>query len=637
MHLGIRDKGIAMILALMTMVLLAGIGTLLFARTVNEMRHSADDVGIVQTLLLARGGANLGGSLLGRAIRDELNAIVNVRSSTTDCWSFGTGNCGGDAPTVSSVVDQLSGSNSVASILQARVDELLCSNPITAVGDGTVEIRVYVTEQACGQGLPSGVSLPSGRFISGEARPAPQDYAIPFVLVSEGVLGPYRRNVVLQGEYQFTVGRVTFARYALFTSHHRIQSGNRNTGAIWFTTDTMFDGPVHTNEHFRFANQPWFGHMVTSAGCYTDRRETFFNPVSGAVEERCSNNPTAGAYFYNDPDRLRTGLSAQPSFGGHTPDLAGGVDWGASFVPLPTNSFEQQELAKTSGIYFGDNVNLQSLKFWAADNNGNELAGGATGRNAVYQYVEGVSGTTTRTFRFDATGALEELDRTVNPNVWREALNTSGVPISRFNGVVYVDGSTERFHGPARRTGSIDSAPPAIAHFAQMTLAATRYVRITSDIKYEDPPCTGAPRRVDGAVVRATCDNLDSRNVFGLYVQDADVLIGHNHSGSSAHLNAPEDVAIHGVLMSSTGAVRVEDYNRGNVRGNVRLLGGIIENIYGAFGTFRGTSMSTGFGRSFTYDQRMYSSVSPPYFPTIGLDRVREVRIFSFGQREQVF
>src|SRR5690606_9309130 len=252
----VRQRGVAMLLALLTMVVVAGIGTLLFARTINEMRHSKDDAAIVQTLLLARGGANLGGALLTGSIRDALDAIVNVRSSTTTCWSFGDGSCSNPAPSPSSVVGKLTGANSVATELQRDIDDLLCEDALDDMQVGaTVSVRVYVTSTACGLALPSGVSLPQGRFVSGDPRPSDQEYAIPFVMVSEAAFNEYKRNVVLQGEYRFTVGRVTFAQYALFTNVHRTSTGG---SSVWFTDKTLFDGPVHTNEYFRFFANPWF-------------------------------------------------------------------------------------------------------------------------------------------------------------------------------------------------------------------------------------------------------------------------------------------------------------------------------------------------------------------------------------------
>jgi hypothetical protein len=173
---------------------------------------------------------------------------------------------------------------------------------------------------------------------------------------------------------------------------------------------------------------------------------------------------------------------------------------------------------------------------------------------------------------------------------------------------------------------------------AQLNLTTTGTVRISGDLKYEEPSCDGAPiRNADGTVTPATCDNLAARNVFGIFASSGDILIGNYNA--SPDLNAPDNVAIHGVLMSSAGVVKVEDYNRGSPRGNVHLLGGIIEKRYGAFFTFnsRSGSLSSGFGRRLAYDQRMLLGLSPPFFPTVGLDGVRSITAFTFGQREQSF
>ncbi|HET8984612.1 MAG TPA: hypothetical protein VFN03_02525, partial [Trueperaceae bacterium] len=77
----------------------------------------------------------------------------------------------------------------------------------------------------------------------------------------------------------------------------------------------------------------------------------------------------------------------------------------------------------------------------------------------------------------------------------------------------------------------------------------------------------------------------------------------------------------------------------GNPRGAVNLMGGIIEYYYGAFGTFNSSTGNqiSGYDRKFTYDQRMSLGIEPPYFPTVTNDGVRDVIVFSFGQREQIY
>jgi len=104
-------QGIALLAALAILVVVGGISALMFARTVTEVRHSGDDTGIVQSLLLARGAANLAGGVLSNTVRPLLDGIVENESSTSQRWSFGSGE--DDEPTVNSVVPAL-GSTSLA-------------------------------------------------------------------------------------------------------------------------------------------------------------------------------------------------------------------------------------------------------------------------------------------------------------------------------------------------------------------------------------------------------------------------------------------------------------------------------------------------------------------------------------------
>src|SRR5690554_3844900 len=89
----------AMLYALLLMVVVVGVGALMFARTVAEIQHSGDDAAIVQTLLLARGAANMGGQTLQGVVRAELHDLVEARSSTTGRWSFGNSGAGVNSTT----------------------------------------------------------------------------------------------------------------------------------------------------------------------------------------------------------------------------------------------------------------------------------------------------------------------------------------------------------------------------------------------------------------------------------------------------------------------------------------------------------------------------------------------------------
>lgn len=613
-----RSGGVAMIAALSLLAVASAVMLLMFMRTMDDLRHGRDDTAIVQTLLAAQGGTNLGAAAFQTDIRDALDDIASLRSSTVNAWSFGTSAFDADVPTVSSVANDL---GAVAAELQDVIDDVLCGD--VDLGNGVeLTVRIFVTDTACGEGLPSGTALADGRFVSGARRElgGNQRYALPFVIVSEGQIGEFRRRVVTHGEAQFVVGRRSFARYALFTDLHSYGGAGR----IWFNERTLFDGPVHTNGNFNFASTPWFGGAVSSAGV-TGRGEQGAFGIGDRFFTASQLLPPNQSNAQN-PNLDNNGRQNRPVFAEAVPD------WRASYIDLPTNAFDQRALAAgPDGLLFGSA--LESLELFAADAAGDPIGDGET---ATYQYIRATttgSSPTTTTYRLDASGRLER--RSVSGGVvsWT-TLTTS------FNGVIYADEFIRRLEGPDRTTASDpDTAGPAIAAFAQLTLVPEDGVRITGDITYEVPPCVGLLEWVtvggNRQVNRPVCDEMDARNVFGVFAPSSNILIGNDNSAS--RYNAPNDVRIHGSLMASSGVVTVENYNQGSSRGSLELLGGIIEEEYGPFGTFSGSTPTSGYGRSFTYDPRLARGLAPPYFPTVSADGVTDVQTLTFGSREQIY
>ncbi len=623
-------QGMALLLALTFMVVVAGIIVLMSMRTINNLQNSRDNLAVTQSLMLARGGVQLGNSFISIPLTQAVGQIVNANLQT-GAWSFGTSSSGANAPTGNSVATAL---RPVATQLQAIVNNALC-NPIDLGNGGEVRLRLYfdaTNPVACGTTLPSGVRLPSPRFVQGVPRQAGGDintqvYALPFVLVSEGVSGIYRRNVVLQGEFHFDTGSGSFAQYALFTNNHVAPGG----GLVWFTERTLFDGPVHTNGHFSFHGTPWFGDVVTSAGCTNPRAD-----ITG-----CDGTFIPGARFRRMPDGTG-GASDQliastdwpdpmfpnlTNFDGvvHNPQFMANVTWNEEYIELPTNAFDQQQLAQDNGLLLP--ANLHSLTFWAGDLDGNTVAAGAQ-----YQYIESclAPGNCER-YRYQDNGDLMRWDGTI----WV-------VEQPSFNGVIFAQGEIERISGPGRNpAASLNPADalPAIASFAQITVAGNDQFRITGDLTYEIPPCTAGPtRNPDGTVTASVCPNPNANNIFGIYSANASVLIGNSNADTT--MNAPDNVAIHATLMSGSEVVTVENFASGSPRGSVNLLGGVIQNQYGGFGTFTGTGgdpiVKSGYGRNFTYDPRMRFGMAPPAFPVIQNRNAALVTVKSFGQREQV-
>ena len=437
----------------------------------------------------------------------------------------------------------------------------------------------------------------------------------------------------------------------------------------------MIDGPTHTNGNFAFYQDPWFGGRVTSVGC------TSFN----SKKTTCTSTPKPGAFFYNNASRLRTPREMDPNrnsprFGTNAPRLDDGVDWEAQFVALPDNAYDQESVAMgvagteerlDVGLHFSDD--LHSLTLWAANSHGQSPTRNANDQwrpRATHQFIQAcdwsvvgtewyddgpwwrsdwkqrdVYGEVCETWRYNADGHLDKLHHDSDFSdrstwVWQRDDRP-------FNGVIYTKGNVNRLRGP-ERTNSTDglSSPPALASFAEITVVAENDIRLTRDLKYEEPPCENIPVRNSNRTVRpATCTNLKHANVLGVYSSGGDIIVGNDHRSNTGSgpdwetLNAPPNMRVHAVLMSAQEQVRVEGHKeRGSYRddqGQFYLMGGMIQENRGVFGTFG--SGRRGYDRVYTYDPRMRDGVAPPYFPTTGLDTVTAVRYFSFGQREQVY
>ncbi|MGE5848005.1 MAG: hypothetical protein ACM34O_14875 [Ignavibacteria bacterium] len=79
--------------------------------------------------------------------------------------------------------------------------------------------------------------------------------------------------------------------------------------------------------------------------------------------------------------------------------------------------------------------------------------------------------------------------------------------------------------------------------------------------------------------------------------------------------NNNKNINIHGSIYCETGGFGAENYNGRSVSGNIYLLGGIIQKIRKAVGTFNEWGITHGFSKRYKYDNRLLT-VAPPAFPT---------------------
>jgi len=482
-------------------------------------------------------------------------------------------------------------------------------------------------------------------------------FAVPDVASTATTSGA-GRSLTVEGvskTYSYEISRNGFAKYALFTNHHfanaAAESGCASTPSscnrVTFTSNTLFSGPVHSNQNYLIQGTPYFAGQVTSAGC-PPGAITAATDANGQPTERCSATATPGAYFQStaltSPSSMQpnptapvacnvavTATSPCPAANTINPQFQGGVDWNAGFQPLPKNSNDQATAAANGGLSFSGNVASLNLAAGSIIPNG-----GSVTPAQLITYKQTTSGTPVQ-LAATADNSMYIAVTVAGATVWQKAVQVNGTWVSAlsaagqaaiangtaktsFNGVIYATGSIASLTGPPRTTASDPAtAPAALAAFSQVTVAAAGDIHIKSDLKYSTPPCTGSNSVSGTTFTAAPCTNAgdDNKNILGIYSSGGDVDIDspaiHN---TAADPGVGKNVTIQGVLMASTGRVTVDGYDQGtadsNVLGQVNLLGGIIENYYGPFGITDGH----GFGRNYVYDPRTGNGLAPPSFPT---------------------
>jgi len=143
----------------------------------------------------------------------------------------------------------------------------------------------------------------------------------------------------------------SFSHYMMFTNYQR--SGRSNSASrVFFYDGTLFDGPVHTNEHFNFVDSPWFGDDVTSAGCLVEDHD----------RENCLSSTPAFYYWNSDTNQVVMTPAPPDSVPPYAdPIFTKPPDWNADYIRLPTVSDAQENAARDSGLYLEDNDDPEEI------------------------------------------------------------------------------------------------------------------------------------------------------------------------------------------------------------------------------------------------------------------------------------
>jgi hypothetical protein len=159
---------------------------------------------------------------------------------------------------------------------------------------------------------------------------------------------------------------------------------------------------------------------------------------------------------------------------------------------------------------------------------------------------------------------------------WSDASQYT-VDLSMYNGVI---SSSEEIS----MRGTIDG---------QYTVHSEDDIWINGDIRYKTDPA----------------EDSNSSDLLGI-VSEKEVIIDKDAHRQEGYSN----LTIHASIMALDKSFSAEDYNSGGGRGELNLLGGIIQQRRGPMGTFSSGSIQSGFNKQYEYDKRL-QRMNPPSFP----------------------
>ncbi|MBI5150810.1 MAG: DUF4900 domain-containing protein [Candidatus Omnitrophica bacterium] len=392
------------------------------------------------------------------------------------------------------------------------------------------------------------------------------DFPYNYRIESAGTTGTTSASgeVLLSGDFTIRVQRDNFAKYSLFTNRQTLPGGTIN---VWFTNMTSFAGPVHTNSRFNFALNP--------SGRFDDIIQQFEQTA------RFYNN---GSSILLDADF--NGTRDVPVFNNTFTRNAGTVTLSSSSQQTDMeNQAKGGQTFSSNGIY--------------VPNSGGTLTGGIYVRGDATVNMS-LDGNNNAVYTVNQSGTIKTI------TVDRSSHTTTVVDsqTNTYNGAPDgVDGVGTIIYS----TGSITGLGGTVQRDTQMTVASASDMVITNNVVYQDyTPGSGTP----GTAGYVPPTAAGTTNLLGLVSWAGNVRIA---------TSAPNNISVHSTILARQGVFQVDNYNSGAPRGTATLLGGIISNDYGAFGTFNGATgqQVSGYGRNFIYDERMEVGNAPPYFPSL--------------------
>ncbi len=397
-----NERGIALAVTLLVIVVLIVFGAVFVMRTVTEKNLSDRQRMSVKAFYIAEAGEHIGLDSLNTIINTHMLNTVNTTNPNVLANRAQTAVGNGDG--IGFLIQHAANGGAAQFTLVGTQAESNVS--ATSFGSGNYSYKISVTEK------------------SDPTREATDTWKFPYYyrVESTGTSSGESKKVVVSGDFTVEVQRDNFAKYALFTDHHTMPSGS----TVWFTDKTNFAGPLHTNERYAFARNP----SGTFDGAVTQQnlQARFYNNGSSILSNSNSNGtidvPTFNSTYTRSAAQIVLASSVQKQ---DLIDQARGGDTTTGNGIFVANN----GTALTGGIYVSGNSNVTL----AVDSNG----------DAKYTILQG---STTKNITVKKTQ-----NQTVVETVGVGSTTYTGLPdgVDDLGTIIYVNGTVSSLAGTVQR------------------------------------------------------------------------------------------------------------------------------------------------------------------------------------------
>lgn len=596
------QSGVALIAVMMAVLILTILVAAMAIATMGESALSFDQLRGSQAGAVAEAAAYRALAELRRRIEVDLRNEIEI-SGTAGTISAICSNAARNREIITTYASPAGGPPWADDGSQAVLDIGTAGSPIamtardTGTLIGTFHARILVRRSG-----RAATCTPMGTV------PERYEMWFDYAIVATGVSGNGRRTVCLRSPgadacsrwvagspagsntgFPVLVARSSYSQRALLVF---------GSSDVWMFDTSEFPGPVHMNHFLQIWGSPLFSDTVSQSG-NTVRFGNSGNPVFlPASSNPPYDVPRGNQIVRNAPTIPPPDLSSNPARAavglaptGSDPTRAEirrgtfDLDDNASLVPQGTYVMDQMCGAPAcGGIYIRGNVSRLVLAV-------------ESGHQVIYVRVPGAGPATPSSpgpdIRIVLDPAASEVRTQWGPG-W--TCGSSGeycrtYPGVRLNGVIYIDGALTAGGIGLGLFGIVQQDTP-------LTIAADRDIEIADHLVYQRPPAGPGDNPV---------------NVLGLWSRNGHVTIVGQY--------APDNLYIDAVVLTPAGRFWVRGWDTLRNKGIVSFLGSTVQQVYGEFGGF---DPITGYGRSMTYDWRLRSNVSPPFFPlTPGYTAIR--------------